>query len=276
MVRQGRQNMQYAPSFCEPHELPSKQGPTRQLVTFEMLFGFIRSLLCSFLGWFCEKNPDLKSNLYGISSDGNFYNINRDTGLATLVGETGLTNRPNGGATDPNTGRLYTITQRPQIIYEIDPANGKASMVKVLSGVWICSGLAINSQSDIFAKCRDEKGYTGVYEVDMATGQATLVVREAHQPLGSGVDALAFDAEDHLYSTDKYGELRLYDLATGNYTEVANINYDASALEYDPLTSKMLGTGSDDADLVEIDLDRLIVNRIGFTQTEYIRGLFSV
>lgn len=103
------------------------------------------------------------------------YIINRETGLASRVGSTGvvvpggvfsgffmaLDFAPDGTLYGANTGALYTI----------DPLTGLATKVVDLSGVTMVMGLAIAKDWDFFVT--DYVTISNIYALDVATGAAT-------------------------------------------------------------------------------------------------------
>lgn len=91
-------------------------------------------------------SPD--GNLYGITSDGMFYSINKRTGDLTLLGSTGIFSDYLTSATiDAKTGKMYYVatTDAESGLYEINTATAETSLVYVLPGAENIIGLYIPS-----------------------------------------------------------------------------------------------------------------------------------
>ena len=75
-----------------------------------------------------------QGEIYMISKAGNLFNINKSTGIYTLIGNTGV--KPSdylqSAAFDPKTGRLYwacTLADETAALYDVDTATGEATQV---------------------------------------------------------------------------------------------------------------------------------------------------
>lgn len=72
----------------------------------------------------------LDGKMYGISTDDNFYTINKTTGQATLVGPTGVNAAfIQAMDFDRNTGELYWANTGTYSLYKVDVATGKATLI---------------------------------------------------------------------------------------------------------------------------------------------------
>jgi hypothetical protein len=82
---------------------------------------------------------DLAGNLYGVDNDGDLVSINKTTGVATVIGNTGIEPYypPQSMAFDYNTGRLLWAMgnmDREGRLIELDPTTGQATDLGVLGG----------------------------------------------------------------------------------------------------------------------------------------------
>ena len=160
------------------------------------------------------------NTLYGVrqtsfSSD-QLITIDPVTGVATLVGVTGIFDVQTL-AFDPNTNTLYTTTTGPTAqLFRIDPATGTGTVVG-FSDFFSVGGLAFDSNTNTLYGTTI--GLTPqLITIDPVTGAGTAV-----GPLGfNNVAGLAFDANSNtLYGTDLFADqLLTIDPATGAGTAI--------------------------------------------------------
>ena len=75
--------------------------------------------------------------VYGITNNGDLYNVDKETGALTLIGATGLADKYMTSATiDLNTGRMYYAVSNDGYgaIYEINPATAESSYITQFYG----------------------------------------------------------------------------------------------------------------------------------------------
>ena len=179
-------------AFCRPGGRPYTitnmgNASLAQLATFDLTTGaatLVGSPLgqnLMIMGMTCS--PD--GTLYAVgqtdtnSSDFNsLYTVDRETGLASRVGSTGvfvpggvfsgffmaLDFAPDGTLYGANTSALYTI----------DPSTGLATKVVDFTGVTMVMGLAIAKDWDFFLS--DYVTLSRIYALDVGTGAATPVL----------------------------------------------------------------------------------------------------
>ena len=85
--------------------------------------------------------------LYGVSSsDNGLYSIDKTTGLATLIGTTGLTSFTNL-VYDITTATMFATNSGADSFYRIDLATGAATLIGALGGPTNPNGLAVHLPS---------------------------------------------------------------------------------------------------------------------------------
>lgn len=76
---------------------------------------------------------DSKGDMYGIGGDGNLYEINKGTGITTLVGPTGvIPNYSQSGTFDPKTDKFYwaaCLADETSGLYEVNTSTGTATLI---------------------------------------------------------------------------------------------------------------------------------------------------
>jgi hypothetical protein len=112
--------------------------------------------------------------LYGVSSHNNgLYNINKATGVATLIGTSTLTSFTNLGWNSV-TGVMYATNSGTDSLYTINLATGAATLVGALgAGVANPNGLAFNPDTGILYMV--DNNTDTFYTINMATGAATPI-----------------------------------------------------------------------------------------------------
>jgi hypothetical protein len=158
--------------------------------------------------------------LYGLGSDEALYSVNRSTGFATLVGNTGEGTFSGGLAFDTSqhvlyaTGQSTAFSSQPNLavstLFSIDPATGTATAIGATVNELSTGDLAYDSVRDVLWGLGEARtvGFdrSALYTVNRATGLATRVGIVSW--MGSTVDVdlsaggLAFDpASGTLYAT---------------------------------------------------------------------------
>ncbi len=150
------------------------------------------------------------------------YKIDQFTGVATLVGDTGISSAYNPGMTFDNAGRLWLVGgNRPSYLYELNPVTAHASLVGMV-GNWY--GWSITHHNGLLYMVDDNA--RNLYSIDKDTAEPTLV----------GTTGLSLSAQ-HGMSSDGasiwfYAEAnrKLYTLnsLTGMATEVVATNVSGS------------------------------------------------
>jgi len=173
--------------------------------------------------------------LWGSSSKGgtnpsSVFTIDRTTGLATLVGPSGLGDGVSGIRFNPQSGTMYGILGSSCTgarLITIDTATGAGSVLGTLVGAGFdgATGTFCGGGSDALAFSPDGTLYAGGYSfgatsllrVDTTTG----AVLEAH-PTPGHLAGLAFDSSGALWASHGNSsfsfELHTIDLATGAQT----------------------------------------------------------
>lgn len=179
-------------AFCRPGGRPYTitnmgNASLAQLATLDLSTGAAtlvgsplgQSLLI--MGMTCSPDGTLYAVGQADSTNSNFnslYTVDRETGLASRVGSTGvlvpggvfsgfimsLDFAPDGTLYGANTGALYTI----------DPLTGLATKVVDFSGVTMVMGLAIAKDWSFYVS--DYVAQSKIYAVDVSTGAATPVL----------------------------------------------------------------------------------------------------
>jgi outer membrane protein assembly factor BamB len=102
------------------------------------------------------------------------YTINLVTGAPTLVGRFGVDPYLMSFAFD-GSGRMFGASIGA--LYEINPATGAATHVADFVGASMVMGIAFDQYDTLFAaNWMPESAGSSVYEIDMSTGDATLVL----------------------------------------------------------------------------------------------------
>ncbi len=150
------------------------------------------------------------------------YKINQDTGVATLVGDTGISSAYNPGITFDDNGRLWLVGGNGRsYLYELNPITAQASLVGEV-GNW--DGWSIAHHNGLLYMVDDQA--QNLYSIDKDTAEPTLV----------GNTGLSFSAQ-HGMSGDGvniwfYSETgqTLYTLnsLTGTATEVVDTSVSGS------------------------------------------------
>ena len=202
---------------------------------------------------------DPAGNLYGLttfsSSPANsLVRINPTTGVATLVGATGLSNIFEGDlAFNPLNGNLYGIQNVPTAgarnLFQINPTTGLATTIGSLGGSGDYSALAFNNVGVLFTIDSGVTGNSVLDTVNPLTG-AVLTSVTMNVDLGSAV-GLAFNpATGTAYVADGVGTNTLYTLnpLTGVATPIGALGVTSLAgLAFRPVpessTGAIIGAG---------------------------------
>jgi hypothetical protein len=116
--------------------------------------------------------------LYSISShDGGLYRIDRTTGLATLIGFTGITGVGSFGqlAFDSLHGVMYATNSLNDSLYRVNLSTGATSLVGVMTGTSTISALAFDSGSGTMYAIENSTITARLFTLDLETGAATLI-----------------------------------------------------------------------------------------------------
>ncbi len=106
------------------------------------------------IGHFNGIAADADGSLYGISKNGKFYTINKETGATSYVGDTGLVPQYTSSATiDPESGRMFWTysTDDTGALYEIDKSTGAASLLCTFPSEEEVCGIYVYKVPDYFA-----------------------------------------------------------------------------------------------------------------------------
>ncbi len=148
------------------------------------------------------------------------YTINKDTGVATLVGPVNGPPDVSGLGFDPNTDTLYGIDESSGQLYHIDFNTGAAAAVGSPSGPGV-GGIDFDPSGNVLYGV-DDSAPTGtrLVKINTATGARTVV-----GTLGSGItdcDGLAYSPDETLlYTVDQTtGQALQVNPATGAATPI--------------------------------------------------------
>jgi hypothetical protein len=114
--------------------------------------------------------------LYGVSShDGGLYQVDRETGAATLIGLTGITGLGSFGALgyDSDNGVMFATNALTDSLYRINLASGAATLVGPLNGPVSIGALTYNLHNHTMYLVDNDADI--LYTIDLTTGAATPV-----------------------------------------------------------------------------------------------------
>lgn len=174
--------------------------------------------------------------LYAIEFDGDFLSVNKQTGEAQFIGDSGLCT--NNAASD-SLGRIFTMVGDAQDrLVQIDPETGAGSIVLGVAHLagypnYGPRGIAFDSNDNLYVTLGRQPGDPGLLAtVDMQAGQYTLVGET-----GVVLQGLAFGPDDNLYGMSVWDDGTLYtlDTATGDPTVIGGsaIGPDNQTIEFD-------------------------------------------
>lgn len=179
-------------AFCGPGQQPytitnTFGGDEAQLATINLdtgaatLIGSPLGQALAIMGMTCSPNGTLYAigqNNVSLPDFNSLYTVDRQTGLATLVGSTGvnITSCAAHGflmALDfAPDGTLYGVNDCS--LFTIDPSTGAATKVVDFSGVSMVMGLAIDRSGNFYLT--DFVGDSHVYSLDISTGAVTSIL----------------------------------------------------------------------------------------------------
>ncbi len=111
--------------------------------------------------------------LYGVSSHNNgLYDISKTTGVATLIGTSGLSSFTNLGY-NSDTNIMYATNSGADSFYTMNLATGATTLIGPLTGPTNPNGLAYNSDNGKLYLA--DNTTDNLYTIDMQTGLATLI-----------------------------------------------------------------------------------------------------
>jgi hypothetical protein len=179
--------------------------------------------------------------LWGSSSKGgsntsSVFTIDRTTGLATLVGASGLGDGVSGIRFDPQSGTMYGIlgsTCTGARLITIDTATGAGTVVGTLAGAGFDGGTGVfcGGGSDAIAFAPDGTLYAGGYSLGATSllrlDKTTGAVLEAH-PTPGHLAGMAFDPSGALWASHGNSsfsfELHTIDPSTGGETSTLTLS----------------------------------------------------
>ncbi len=114
--------------------------------------------------------------LYGASgggtTNGNFYTVSTATGVATFVGNNGLTSFTNLGYNSA-TNSMYATNSGADSFYSVDVATGAATLIGPLVNSTNPNGLAYNAANGIMYMV--DNTTDNLYSMNLATGEANII-----------------------------------------------------------------------------------------------------
>lgn len=166
----------------------------------------VRTAICdipSEIGFYNGVAADADGSIYAVDAHGKFYSVDKTSGAATFIGETGVTPQYTASATiDPVSGRMFWThsTDETGALYEINKDTGVATLVYEFPGAEEVTGLYVaapTAQPGAPAAAEDVR-------VDFAEGSLTGKV--------------CFSVPDHLYDGSAATGNVTYTVATGGET----------------------------------------------------------
>lgn len=150
------------------------------------------------------------------------YKIDQFTGVATLIGDTGLSSAANPGMTFDNAGRLWLVGgNRPSYLYELNPVTAYASLVGVVGNWYGWSVAHHNGQLYMV-----DDNARNLYSIDLDTAEPTLVGATG---LNLGAQhGMSSDGASIWFYAEANRKLYTLDSVTGMATEVVATNASGS------------------------------------------------
>lgn len=183
--------------------------------------------------------------LLGVSdSNGGLYAINRSSGAASMVGQTGVSVLFAGLDYDPNSRKLYMTSTAFSYqgmatcsLYTVDPITGAARKVRDISWGIALDSLAFdpNSSTLYTIELLHDYNCNGLYSIDTQTGALTFV--DYLQTMPIIYSGAAFDpASNLLYWTDAgRGALYARNMTSGQVSYVCAVPYETRSLALVPV-----------------------------------------
>lgn len=210
----------------------------------------MRSFLLSAAALLSAAGVSVAAPLVGVAGYGPFgnqglYSFDLDTGQATLIGLTGLS-EINGLAWDASGGTLYATTSGSDL-YRINPFTGASTLVADAFGISPEGGLTFDGQGNLWAVRQGELG-----TVDLSNGQfsgVSFVQSPATDFSGLGFDAASGNVLLYAKNGSDSDRAMVVDPLTGGVQQ--SVAYDfagagsVGGLDVDPMTdAAVLSDGS--------------------------------
>ncbi len=213
-------------AFDRDGTLYALHGPTNQLLSIDINSSAISVI--GYLGLDIKNNGlaiDFKANeLYGISGNDtdNLLRINKQTGLAQVIGSLGI--QTGGVAAEFNaaTGRLYSI-RATNLLVEVDTHTGIATEVGTLEGMHSVNMAAPwpdKFDLNLLYAVEPTAAIERLVSIDPVTLEVATVL-ELTGETGFGSTSTAFSPDGKLYGWDTtVGQLYRIDLYTGEVSHI--------------------------------------------------------
>ena len=187
----------------------------------------------------------------GIDFDGQLYDVDRATGQATNLRDTGIGRGP-AGVTSNDQGLLYTVTtavaNESNSLLTIDPVNGRSNLIGSLGQTFIEGDLDIDPTTGILYAF-DNAASNQLIAVDTTTGAATDVRSIPGITNDLDPSAVAFDSSGTLYvldtrnaSMDGPARLLTVDIDTRTVTSTVTLSSPlggTAGMDFDPMTGDL-------------------------------------
>ena len=212
--------------------------------------------------------------LYGISASGDLVRIDKSTGAATLIGNSGV--GANGAAAD-SQGRIFSGGGNADQIIRIDPATGAGTVFLNTvgrPGGFGIRGMAFDSSDHLYVVLSQASTTTvdTLATIDMTTGIYSVI-----GPTGrSDIQGLAFSPSGTLYALgiSLGGQLCTLNTSTGSSVTIGGggMGDDTQALEFDTDGTCYASR----ANLIRVDPANGAATLIGPTGFADLRGMAMV
>ena len=211
--------------------------------------------------------------LYGVAGpDRSLYRINTETGGATLIGSTGITdNPPVALASDSARGIVWAKFNGLDFLYQVDLTSGEATAVVELDFQGLTNvGLAYDPARDLLFISDQTSDI--LYSFSPSIGEVNLIGSTENN-----ISGMAFDLENNvLYGTTGASDaLFTLDTTTGEGTLVGLLGIDSNAtgLAFDPETGTLYLTELNTDSLYTVDTTTGAATLVGALGVENIVGL---
>jgi len=171
---------------------------------------------------YCGDYDAVNSDFFYINNpdDFNTYTVDAATGVATVLGSTGLTENLNGMACDKSTGIMYGVTSTD--LYTIDLTTGAATLVGPIGNGGLMLTLACDGSSNLYGI---DLNTDDLWLIDNTTGAGTLIGLTGFDC--SYAQSMSWDPETDLIFWAAYGggldgNLRVIDPTTGGSTLIGD------------------------------------------------------
>lgn len=230
------------------------------------------SLVVSFEAKILAPNAAVSGVVYSLGLPGEFgslYSIDPNTGLASLIAETGLRDGT-ALAIRPSTKEIYALVPRSgsAVFGKVDALTGEVAQIATI-GISNLEGMTFDTNDDLYISARSGD----LYELDPATGQPLLIGGTGiSRPFGLAIDPTTGQLWGGSFQTKKIYHI---DKTTGASSEVGNSGFSIRGMTFDE-TGKcyaMAGSNNSESDLIRLDTSTGLGTVVGTTGIEDLNSL---